>query len=174
MAKRKKTTKRRNRSLSSGGAKRRTTKRRRSKSFLSEGSAGGKTMKVLKNTGSAMLGSLIGTQINGMIPQTWGKMPRLLTLAALTFAGMAANMPITTAGAVGSLAAGAFPKGFLNEANFASTDVLDEDTPLFLDENNNPMVLDDDGQGGLEYRYLNDDEIEMLERAGAFDNYTEV
>ena len=121
-----------------------------------------------------MLGSAIGTQINGMIPANWGKPPRLAALAAITFVGMSAGMPITTAGAVGSLTAGAFPKGFLNEADYADTNILDENGPLFLDERGNPMVLDEDGDGNIGWRYMSEDEIQMYERAGAFDNYTEV
>ena len=172
MAKKKKTTKRRNRTLSSSGNKRQT--KRRKPGLLSAGGMGGKTMQVLKNTGSAMLGSAIGTQINGMIPANWGKLPRFAALAAITFVGMAAGMPITTAGAVGSLTAGAFPKGFLNEADYANANVLDENSPLFLDENGEPMVLDQDANGNIGYRYLDEDEMQMLERAGAFDTYTEL
>ena len=162
--------KRRTRSLSSGGGK----KRRRSRG-LSEGGTKGKIVNGAKATLGAMVGGGVGVAINKMIPASVGKLGRLGIILGIGIAASYLGAQNMGAGLVGSLTGQTFPNGLLNEdADFADEAILDEDSPLFLDDDGNPMVLDDDGNGGTEYRYLNKDEIEMMERSGAFDDYAEV
>lgn len=158
----------------SGGVKRR---RRKSRGFLSEGGGTKKGFASgIKSTLGAMAGGAVGVAVNKLIPASVGKLGRLGLIFGVGLAASFINAPNMGAGMIGSLTASTFPNGFLNdgETEFADESVLDDDSPLFLDDDGNYMVLDEDGQGGLEYRYLSEDELDLMERQDAFDSYTEV
>ena len=158
---------------SSGVAKRRRTplasggKKRRKSRGLSEGGTKGKIVTSVKATIGNMLGGGVGKGISKMIPPATGKLGRL---ALIFFVGAAAHYlgaPNLGGGAVGALTAETFPNGLLNEeAEFADEDVLDEDTPLFLDDDGNVTYLDEQGN----IQSLSEEEIELMD----FDEYTVV
>jgi len=158
---------------SSGVAKRRKAplassgkKRRRSRG-LSEGGTKGKLVTGAKATLGAMVGGGVGVAINKMIPATTGKLMRLGIILAVGVAANYMGAQNMGAGLVGSLTASTFPNGLLNEdADFADDDVLDEDTPLFLDDDGNVTYLDEQGN----VQQLSEEEVELMD----FDEYTEV
>lgn len=169
MAKRRRKTTRRkkNRTLSSGGAVRRRRSSRRSR-----GLADMFNPTVLKNSvktaGAGALGG-IGAVITNkvIIPATAGKLPRVA--AAIIVGALAANFgaPAAGAGYTGGLLALTFQNGLLaDDADFAPGDSL-SDKPIYLDSEGNPMVLEEGGN----YRYLEEDEIDALAEAGAFDDH---
>lgn len=178
MAKKKrKTTKRRSTSkaLSSGRSTRRRSTRSR-KTGLSEMFNPTVAANSAKGTLAAMAGGTAAGIINKMIPPTSGKLMRLGIAFGLGFVASAFNMPNTGAGFTGGMIVASFPNGFLNDdddTTFADEDSL-SDAPLFLDEDGSPMVLEEGQDGTAGYRYLSEDEIQMLEEQGAFDEYEEV
>lgn len=175
MAKKRRKTTRRKSSPSGGGH----TRRRKSGTRRRGLSAGGMKlstttlMNAAKETGLAMTGGGLGIMAHKLIPAATGKWGRLGIILGLGIAGHVIGFPKLTNGMVGSMTGQSFPNGLSDDdASFADEDVL-SDMPLFLDDDGSPMVLEE-GDDGAQYRYLSDEEVEMMERAGAFDAYQDV
>lgn len=171
MAKRKrKSPKRRSRkALSSGGTRRRRSSARRSKGFLSDmfNPTVAKSSAITALSGGA--GGLGAIVAHKFLPSTPGaKIMRIGAALAIGFGAAALGKPNVGAGFTGGLMALSFQNGLLNDnANFASEESL-MDGPIFLDEDDRPMVLEEqDGQ----MRYLSEEEISVLEESGAFDDF---
>lgn len=123
--------------------------------------------KTLASAGGGF-GAVIANKV--LLPATMGKGVRLLTGLAVGFLGASLGMPAMGAGFTGGMVALAFQNGLMaDDAEFTDPNSL-ADAPLFLDEENNPMVLEE-GPDGAQYRYLSEDEIQTLEEAGAFSDY---
>jgi len=174
MAKRKRRTPRRrtNRSLSASGSRapRRRNRRRRGLSEAGKTSWLDSGKKTLMG-GAGGLGAVVAHKL--ILPATAGKIPRILTALAGGLLASKFGAPSLGVGFTGGLVALTFQNGVLadeDNANYANENSL-QDAPIYLDEDDNPMVLEEgeDGTSGL--RYLNDDEITALHEAGAFEDY---
>lgn len=172
--KRRKTSKRKNRSLSSGGRKS-PRRRKQHKGFLSEiGLADNSKLSMMqaaKKTLGAGIGGGASIVANKLAPPTTGKIVKL-GVSFLIAGGVAMmGMPSTGAGFFGGMVALNFQNGLLaDDANFADENAL-ADMPIFLDENDQPMVLEEGEDGTSGYRYLSDEEVQMLHEQGAFAEY---
>jgi hypothetical protein len=111
------------------------------------------------NTLMGMAGGAGAATLSKMLPPTMGKLYQLgiglgggFVLTALV------GQQSLGSGFAGGMTALAFKDGFLNEdGEFADDDVLsDEDTPIYLDEDNNPLMLNEDGS----FHYLSEAELE--------------
>ena len=171
---RKKTATRRKKSLSSGGTtKRRKSARRRPKGFLNDMLNPTMAAHSAKSTLAAIAGGGGAIFVNKMIPATTGKLAKVAIAFGVGFLATNFGMANTGAGFTGGMMALSFQNGFLNDdddTNFADEDSL-SDMPLFLDDNGEPMVLEEGEDGQTGYRYLSDEEIESLQD---FDEYDEV
>lgn len=134
---------------------------------------------VAKNSAKNVMASATGGAgaivINKMLPASTGKLMRVGLALGIGFLASNFGMPNTGAGFTGGLLALSFQNGFLNDdAEFARTNALEDGQPIFLDDDGSPMVLDEDGDGQSGYRYLNEDEINMLQENGGFAEFEEV
>jgi len=163
MATKKTTPKRKkNKSLSASG-KRTTVRRRKRKGGLSEMFSPTVAMNSAKATLAASAGGMGAVFLNKIVPATWGKLPRVAIGFGLGFLATSLGMGSTGAGFTGGTMALTFQNGLMNEdANFADDSSL-SDQPLFLDEDGNPMVLEEGEDGSASYRYLSEAEIQFLE-----------
>jgi hypothetical protein len=148
-------TKRRKRSSGGAVARRRPAamsaaprrrRRTRSKGGLSELFSKETAMQSGKTVLGGLAGGAAAATVNGLIPASWGKLGKLGAGVLIGFvASSVLNMPSAGAGFTGGMTALAFQNGILNDdANFADPNVLDED-PLYLDEDGNQMVMNEDG-----------------------------
>lgn len=162
MATKTKTPKRKkSKSLASGGA-RKGVRRRKRKGGLSELFNPTVAMNSAKSTLAASAGGMGAVFFNKMVPATWGKLPRVALGFGLGFLATSFGMGSTGAGFTGGTMALTFQNGFMNEdADFAEEESL-SDMPLFLDEEGNPMVLEEGENGEAAYRYLSEAEIQTL------------
>jgi hypothetical protein len=171
-----KSKKKRSRKAPSGGGStsRRKPAKRRRKSLSSGGSMHTLMVNSFKHTAAAASGGLAAVYANKWMPANWGKPARIGAILLAGLAGSYFGFPVMSGGMVGGMTALTFPTGLNeDEASFADDDSL-SDQPLFLDEDGAPMVLEEGEDGSAGYRYLSDDEIQMLEREGAFAEYEEV
>jgi hypothetical protein len=158
--------------------------RRRRKRGLSEGGVKGmlkglldpkKTVQNGKTSVAGLLGGTAATLSDKLIFKTPSKPKRLILGLVAGFIAAGVGMPGLGAGYAGGMAALAFQNGLLaDNANYAEQDVLSDDAPLFLDENDNVMTLEEGNDGQAYYRYLSEEEVQTLEEAGAFSDYTMV
>jgi hypothetical protein len=167
--------KRRKKSLSSGGTKRKRRSPARRKGFLSDATNPTVLMNGAKQTLAAATGGVAGTHLIKWLSPTASKMQKALFILGVGLAGNIFGFHNMTSGAVGAMTAGAFPNGLNDDGdtNFADQDSL-QDQPLFLDEQGAPMVLEEGEDGQAGYRYLSEEEVRILDEAGAFDQYQEV
>lgn len=174
MAKRKrKSTRRRSRKgLSSAAPRRRRSSARRSKGFLSDmlNPTVAKNSAITAISGGA--GGLAAIIAHKFLPVA-GAAPKISRIAAALGIGFVlANLgkPNVGAGFTGGMMALSFQNGVLNDgADYASNDSL-MDGPIWLDENDQPMTLEE-GEEGPQLRYLSDEEINVLHEAGAFEEF---
>ena len=164
----KKIVKKRKKSPLSAGMKRKKTPRKKM-SFLSESLNPTKLMNDAKSSVAASLGGLAAGFIESKLPATSGRGTKIAAGLAVGFVMNVFGLNNVGNGFNGGMQALAFktnPTKPLNEdgePSFASDDSL-SDMPLFLDEDNNPMVLEEDLEDGESYyRYLSEEEIQMLE-----------
>lgn len=170
MAKRKRKRRSTSKAPSSGRRsprKRKSPRRRRS---LSDGGIvsrlkGSQTVQTtpLRTLLSGASGGTAAIAYHKLFPAGWGKFSKVLGIAAVGLGVAAFGMPQVSAGFVGGATALTFQNGLLGEddGSFADDDVL-SDMPLFLDEDGNAMVLDEDAG---EFRYLTEDEMAILDEA---------
>jgi hypothetical protein len=146
------------------GGQRRPSRRKSRRRGMSEG--GGKVKNLMNAAFNNGLSSFAGgggaVFVNKMIPSTMGKLVK--TVIALVGGGIAAaaGKPNTGAAFTGGMLALTFQNGFLNEdAPFADENALAE-MPIYLDENDCPMVMQENGN----LRYLEEGEVMQLAEAG--------
>lgn len=168
-------TRRKRKGLHSGG----TGRRRKSSRRRSTGLSAMMNPTALMNAGKQALasgaGGLGAVIVNKVIlPPTANKLTRVAVGVGGAIVGaLLLNMPTVAGGFTGGMVALAFKDGVMNEGDtqFAQPDVLDPNTPLYLDEDTGaPMVLEE-GENGAQYRYLSAEEIQTLEEQGAFTDY---
>jgi len=170
MATKRKTTKkvRRKKTTLSAKPKRRTKKKN---AFLSEGSpiAPKNLLDNAKRTLAAGIGGGASILTNKIPVGKFGKVTiGLLGGFILNTFGLHAMGNGYTGGQI-ALAFSAPATPMNEEAEFAEENSL-SDKPLFLDENNNPMVLEEDLQDGTSYyRYLSEEELQEIEEAQILD-----
>lgn len=170
-------TKKRKRSAPAHTARRKTTRRRsRRRGGLSSG-AGMHTLMVngFKHTIEAGVGGYASVLANKWLPANQSKMWRVITMFGGGLLGTYFGRPVAAAGFVGGMVAQVFPTGLNDDddQNYANRNSL-SDMPLFLDEDGQPMVLEEGEDGSSGYRYLSESEVAYLEEEGAFDDYEEV
>lgn len=117
------------------------------------------------STAQAAGGGMLAVTANKVIiPTSMGKMGRVGIALGVGFLASALGFEKVGSGFTGGMMALTFQNGLMNDGDlednteFADEDVLSEQ-PVFLDENDQPMYLMDDGQGGTYYQYLNDEEL---------------
>ncbi len=149
--------------------KRKTTHRRKRKG-LSDMFNPTMAMNAAKNTLLASGGGFGAVIVNkNILPAKWGKPGQVITGLLGGFLLETFSMPILGASFSGGMAALAFQNGLLSEmeeidednAEFTDAKALSE-APLFLDEEGNPMVLEEDANGAY-YRYLSENEQALLD-----------
>lgn len=140
------------------------TRRRRSsskKGLLSDMFNPTIAMQSAKNTISAGVGGVGAMIVNkAILPSTAGKGMKTLVALGVGFLASSFGMANVGSGFTGGMMALTFQNGLMNEdADFANPNVL-SDQPMFLDEDGNPMVLEEN-DGEPYYRYLTEDEVQM-------------
>jgi len=174
MRKKKRTGKRRAHSGLSAPARRKRSHRRRS-GGLGDIFNPTVAMNSAKKVGAGAIGGFGAMVVNkSILPSDSGKLVKLgvalgggFLLGAFGFDGMGA-------GFTGGMVATAFPNGLLGDddnANFADEGSLN-DAPIFLDEDDQPMMLHEDDNGAMTWRYLSDDEMAEFEEMQDNDNNT--
>lgn len=160
----KKPTKRRRRKALSAPSRRRRSSGGRRKGLLADIMNPTIAMNSAKSTLAAAGGGMAAVTCNKVIfAPTTGKMMRVGTALVGGFLASAFGMPSVGSGFTGGLFALTFQNGLMaddgmeEETEFADENVL-ADQPIFLDENDNPMVLEE-GEGEPYYRYLSEEEL---------------
>lgn len=168
MATKKPTKRRRRKALSSPARRRRSSPRKRG--LLADIMNPTIAMNSAKSTLAAAGGGMAAVTCNKVIfAPTTGKMMRVGTALLGGFLASAFGMPSVGSGFTGGLFALTFQNGLMadgddmQETDFADENVL-ADQPIFLDENDNPMVLEE-GEGDPYYRYLSEEELMEYEGA---------
>jgi hypothetical protein len=170
------TTKKRNRSLSSGGKKRKGSKRKRHpKGVLAEIGLADNSPPTwgqsFKKTIGAGSGGGLAIVAHKLTPATVPKIARVGGSFILGLVAARFGMPSTGAGFFGGTIALNFQNGLMGEdANYANNNAL-SDMPIYLDEQGQPMVLEEGQDGTSGYRYLSDEEVAELTESGAFSEY---
>lgn len=158
-----KTRKRRRKSPASGGT-RKSRRAPRKRGYLNDIFNPTVAMNSARATISATTGAGGAIFVNKMLPATMGKLPKVAIALGLGFVASNFGFGNVGAGFTGGMMALTFQNGFLNDdASFADDDALAE-LPLYLDENDSPMVLEDGN-----FRYLEDDEVQALADAGVIE-----
>ncbi len=161
--------KRRRKALSSAPARRRS---RRRSGGLADMFNPTVAMQSAKTTLAAGGGGLLAMVVNkSILPPTAGKVAKVGTALIGGFIASAFGMASVGSGFTGGLMALTFQAGLLaeddmQETDFADNDVL-SDQPIFLDEDGNPMFLNDGG-GEPFYQYLNEEEMAAYEGAETY------
>lgn len=172
MAKRKrKSPRRRNRKGLSAAPRRRRSSARRSKGFLSDmfNPTVSKNSAITSLSGGA--GGLGAIVAHKFLPATGAaKLMRIGAALGVGFIAATLGKPNVGAGFAGGLMALSFQNGLLADgADYANENSL-MDGPIWLDENDQPMTLEE-GEDGPQLRYLSDDEIDVLHESGAFSDF---
>lgn len=163
--------KRRRKALSSAPTRRRS---RRKSGGLSDMFNPTIAMHSAKTTLAAGGGGLLAMVVNkSVLPPTAGKVAKIGTALVGGFIASAFGMASVGAGFTGGLMALTFQNGLLaedmQETEFADENVL-ADQPIFMDEDGNPMFLND-GDGQPYYQYLSEEEIAEYEGAQTYGTY---
>lgn len=163
--------KRRRKALSSAPTRRRS---RRKSGGLSDMFNPTIAMHSAKTTLAAGGGGLLAMVVNkSVLPPTAGKVAKIGTALVGGFIASAFGMASVGAGFTGGLMALTFQNGLLaedmQETEFADENVL-ADQPIFMDEDGNPMFLND-GDGQPFYQYLSEEEIAEYEGAQTYATY---
>lgn len=164
--------KRRKKALSSAPTRRRS---RRKSGGLSDMFNPTIAMHSAKTTLAAGGGGLLAMVVNkSVLPPTAGKVAKIGTALVGGFIASAFGMASVGAGFTGGLMALTFQNGLLAEDDMQETEFADDDSlsdqPIFLDEDGNPMFLNDGG-GEPFYQYLNEDEMAEYEGAQNYATY---
>ena len=158
---------RRKQALSSGGKRRRRTSHR--KGGLSDMFNPTIAMHSAKSTLLAAGGGLGAMIVNkSILPPTASKATKTITALVAGFVASAFNMPTLGAGFTGGMMAltyqnGLLADGELDESEFADDDVLSEQ-PMALDEDGNPLILEEGNDGEQYWRSLTESEMIAYER----------
>lgn len=163
--------KRRRKALSSAPTRRRS---RRKSGGLADMFNPTIAMHSAKTTLAAGGGGLLAMVVNkSVLPPTAGKVAKIGTALVGGFIASAFGMASVGAGFTGGLMALTFQNGLLaedmQETEFADENVL-ADQPIFMDEDGNPMFLND-GDGQPFYQYLSEEEIAEYEGAQTYATY---
>ena len=161
--------KRRRKALSSAPARRRS---RRRSGGLSDMFNPTIAMQSAKTTLAAGGGGLLAMVVNkSILPPTAGKVAKVGTALIGGFIASAFGMASVGSGFAGGLMALTFQNGLLAEDDMQETEFADDnvlsDQPIFLDDDGNPMYLND-GDGQPFYQYLNEDELAAYEGAETY------
>lgn len=163
--------KRRRKALSSAPTRRRS---RRKSGGLADMFNPTIAMHSAKTTLAAGGGGLLAMVVNkSVLPPTAGKVAKIGTALVGGFIASAFGMASVGAGFTGGLMALTFQNGLLaedmQETEFADENVL-ADQPIFMDEDGNPMFLND-GDGEPFYQYLSEEEIAEYQGAQTYATY---
>ena len=163
---------RRRKALSAAPSRRRT---RRKSGGLADMFNPTVAMQSAKNTAAAAGGGLLSMIVNkSILPPTAGKVAKVGTALIGGFVMSAFGMNNVGSGFAGGLMALTFQNGLLAEDDFQEEDFADDmvlsEQPIFLDDDGNPMFLNEN-EGAPFMQYLNEDEIAEYEGAATYGTY---